>query len=81
MVLSANHQINFVKDQQDNITTKLNAEYMALEEEIMGLDLEVRFSGILLLFQRFLHFSLKCDSLCSLCYQSEYIILCTESQR
>ncbi|XP_078117905.1 coiled-coil domain-containing protein 148-like [Sander vitreus] len=33
-------QINFVKDQQDDITAKLHAEYLALEEEIIGLGLE-----------------------------------------
>ncbi|XP_040004118.1 coiled-coil domain-containing protein 148-like isoform X1 [Xiphias gladius] len=32
-------QIQFVKDQQDDITSKLHAEYLALEEEIMGLGL------------------------------------------
>lgn len=41
MVLSLNHQINFVKDQQDGINAKLHAEYLALEEEITGLGLEV----------------------------------------
>lgn len=44
MVLSLNHQIQFVKGQQDDITAKLHAEYLALEEEMMGLGLEVRFS-------------------------------------
>ncbi|XP_069558551.1 coiled-coil domain-containing protein 148-like [Brachyistius frenatus] len=33
-------QVHFVKDQQDDITAKLNAEYLDLEEEIMGLALE-----------------------------------------
>ncbi|KAG7227516.1 hypothetical protein INR49_005331 [Caranx melampygus] len=33
-------QINLVKDQQDGITAKLHAEYVALEEEILGLGLE-----------------------------------------
>nr|XP_046260034.1 coiled-coil domain-containing protein 148-like isoform X2 [Scatophagus argus]XP_046260036.1 coiled-coil domain-containing protein 148-like isoform X2 [Scatophagus argus] len=33
-------QINFVKDQQDDINSKLHAEYVALEEEIVGLGLE-----------------------------------------
>ncbi|XP_028447871.1 coiled-coil domain-containing protein 148 isoform X2 [Perca flavescens] len=33
-------QINFVKDQQDDITAKLHAEYLALEEEVIGLGLE-----------------------------------------
>ncbi|XP_068559826.1 coiled-coil domain-containing protein 148-like [Cebidichthys violaceus] len=33
-------QINFVKDQQDDITAKLQAEYLALEGEIIGLGLE-----------------------------------------
>ncbi|XP_033473488.2 coiled-coil domain-containing protein 148-like [Epinephelus lanceolatus] len=33
-------QINFVKDQQDDITAKLHAEYLTLEEEIIGLGLE-----------------------------------------
>uniref|UniRef100_UPI0037E8B954 coiled-coil domain-containing protein 148-like n=1 Tax=Semicossyphus pulcher TaxID=241346 RepID=UPI0037E8B954 len=33
-------QINFVKDQQDGIIKKLHAEYLGLEEEIVGLDLE-----------------------------------------
>ncbi|XP_026233042.1 coiled-coil domain-containing protein 148 isoform X2 [Anabas testudineus] len=33
-------QINFVKDQQDGITAKLNIDYLAVEEELMGLDLE-----------------------------------------
>ncbi|XP_071328451.1 coiled-coil domain-containing protein 148-like isoform X2 [Trachinotus anak] len=33
-------QIHFVKDQQDDITAKLHAEYQALEEEILGLALE-----------------------------------------
>ncbi|CAJ1079275.1 coiled-coil domain-containing protein 148-like isoform X1 [Xyrichtys novacula] len=33
-------QINFVKDQQNGITAKLHAEYLALEEEITGLGLE-----------------------------------------
>lgn len=42
------HQINFVKDQQDDINAKLDAEYLALEEEIIGLGLEVRFSLLVL---------------------------------
>ncbi|KAK1902706.1 Coiled-coil domain containing protein 148 [Dissostichus eleginoides] len=33
-------QIHFVKDQQDEITAKLNAEYQVLEEEIIGCGLE-----------------------------------------
>ncbi|XP_059199046.1 coiled-coil domain-containing protein 148-like [Centropristis striata] len=33
-------QINLVKDQQDDITAKLHAEHVALEEEIISLDLE-----------------------------------------
>ncbi|XP_029980852.1 coiled-coil domain-containing protein 148-like [Sphaeramia orbicularis] len=33
-------QINFVKDQQEDIIRKLNSEYVALEEEIMALELE-----------------------------------------
>ncbi|XP_035506801.1 coiled-coil domain-containing protein 148-like isoform X2 [Scophthalmus maximus] len=33
-------QIQFVKGQQDDITAKLHAEYLALEEEMMGLGLE-----------------------------------------
>ncbi|KAK9537550.1 hypothetical protein VZT92_005156 [Zoarces viviparus] len=33
-------QIKFVKDQQDDITAKLQAEYLALEGEIIGLGLE-----------------------------------------
>ncbi|TKS67273.1 Coiled-coil domain-containing protein 148 [Collichthys lucidus] len=33
-------QINFVKEQQDGIHAKLDAEYLALEEEIIGLGLE-----------------------------------------
>ncbi|XP_068428628.1 coiled-coil domain-containing protein 148-like [Clinocottus analis] len=33
-------QINFVKDQQYDITAKLQAEYLALDREIIGLDLE-----------------------------------------
>ncbi|XP_037645259.1 coiled-coil domain-containing protein 148-like [Sebastes umbrosus] len=33
-------QINFVKDQQDDITAKLQAESLDLEEEIIGLGLE-----------------------------------------
>ncbi|XP_023256973.1 coiled-coil domain-containing protein 148 [Seriola lalandi dorsalis] len=33
-------QIHFVKDQQDGITAKLHAEFLALEEEILGLGLE-----------------------------------------
>ncbi|KAK2839729.1 hypothetical protein Q5P01_013469 [Channa striata] len=33
-------QVSFVKDQQSYITENLNAEYLAIEEEIMGLDLE-----------------------------------------
>ncbi|XP_070694645.1 coiled-coil domain-containing protein 148-like [Pempheris klunzingeri] len=33
-------QINFVKEQQSDINTKLHAEYLALEEEISGLGLE-----------------------------------------
>ncbi|XP_029314504.1 coiled-coil domain-containing protein 148-like [Cottoperca gobio] len=33
-------QINFVKDQQDDITATLDAEYLALEEEIIGFGLE-----------------------------------------
>ncbi|XP_040913634.1 coiled-coil domain-containing protein 148-like [Toxotes jaculatrix] len=33
-------QIQFVKDQQGDITAKLHADYLALEEEIMCLDLE-----------------------------------------
>lgn len=49
-VLSLNYQINFVKDQQNGITAKLHAECVALEEEILGLGLEVRFSVIKLLF-------------------------------
>lgn len=47
-VLSSNHQINFVKDQQEEINAKLKAEYMALEEEISGLGLEVSFSLLVL---------------------------------
>lgn len=57
MDLSLDHQIHFVKDQQDNITAKLHAEHLALEKEIMDLGLEVKFSllalDILLLFQLF----------------------------
>lgn len=57
MVLSLNHQINFVKDQQDDIKAKLHEEYLALEEDIIGLGLEVSFSllvlDILLLFHQF----------------------------
>lgn len=57
MFLSLNHQIQYVKDQQDDITSKLHAEYLALEEEIMGLGLAVRLSllalDILILFQLF----------------------------
>uniref|UniRef100_A0A3Q1FWV8 Coiled-coil domain containing 148 n=2 Tax=Acanthochromis polyacanthus TaxID=80966 RepID=A0A3Q1FWV8_9TELE len=34
------NQINFVKNQQDVIMTKLHAEYLDLEEELMGLGLE-----------------------------------------
>ncbi|XP_061734992.1 coiled-coil domain-containing protein 148-like [Nerophis ophidion] len=34
------HQVNFVKDQQDIITAKLQEEYYDLEEEITGLGLE-----------------------------------------
>ncbi|KAK5861202.1 hypothetical protein PBY51_022616 [Eleginops maclovinus] len=33
-------QIHFVKDQQEEITAKLNAEHQALEEEIIGFGLE-----------------------------------------
>ncbi|KAI4805323.1 hypothetical protein KUCAC02_009947 [Chaenocephalus aceratus] len=33
-------QIHFVKDQQDEITAKLNSEYQVLEEEIIGCGLE-----------------------------------------
>ncbi|XP_033990583.1 coiled-coil domain-containing protein 148-like [Trematomus bernacchii] len=33
-------QIHFVKDQQDEITAKLNTEYQVLEEEIIGCGLE-----------------------------------------
>lgn len=44
LVSSLNHQINFVKDQQDDITAKLQAEYLTLEEEISALGLEVSFS-------------------------------------
>ncbi|KAK5921030.1 hypothetical protein CgunFtcFv8_024770 [Champsocephalus gunnari] len=33
-------QIQFVKDQQDEITAKLNSEYQVLEEEIIGCGLE-----------------------------------------
>ncbi|XP_041807130.1 coiled-coil domain-containing protein 148-like [Chelmon rostratus] len=33
-------QINFVKDQQDNINANLQADYLALEKEIIGLGLE-----------------------------------------
>ncbi|XP_035531987.1 coiled-coil domain-containing protein 148-like [Morone saxatilis] len=33
-------QINFVKVQQDDINAKLHAEYLALDEEIIGLSLE-----------------------------------------
>ncbi|KAI3356187.1 hypothetical protein L3Q82_017443 [Scortum barcoo] len=33
-------QINFVKDQQDEINAKLHNEYLALEEDIIGLGLE-----------------------------------------
>ena len=43
-VLSLNTQIHFVKDQQDEITTKLNTEYQVLEEEIIGCGLEVHLS-------------------------------------
>lgn len=46
--LSLNHQINFVKDQQDDITAKLSAEYLALEEEIISLGLEASFSLLVL---------------------------------
>lgn len=41
MVLSLNHQIQFVKDQQADIIASLHAECEELEEEIMGLNLEV----------------------------------------
>ena len=44
MVSSLNRQINFVKDQQDDITAKLQAEYLTLEEEISALGLDVSFS-------------------------------------
>ena len=46
--LSLNHQINFVKDQQEDVTAKLHAEYLALEEEIIGLGLEASFSLLVL---------------------------------
>lgn len=48
MVLFFYRQINFVKDQQDGINAKLDAEYLALEEEIIGLGLEVKFSQLVL---------------------------------
>ncbi|XP_065818559.1 coiled-coil domain-containing protein 148-like [Labrus bergylta] len=38
-------QIHFVKSQQDNITAKLHAEYLGLEEEITGLELEKYLTG------------------------------------
>ncbi|XP_076602661.1 coiled-coil domain-containing protein 148-like [Chaetodon auriga] len=38
-------QINFVKDQQDGINAKLQADYLALEEEIIGLGLEKYLTG------------------------------------
>ncbi|XP_070832768.1 coiled-coil domain-containing protein 148-like [Chaetodon trifascialis] len=38
-------QINFVKDQQDDIVAKLHADYLALEEEIIGLGLEKYLTG------------------------------------
>lgn len=41
MLLSLNHQINIVKDQQDDINAKLHAEFQALEKEINGLELDV----------------------------------------
>lgn len=44
MVLSLNHQIQFVKDQQADIIASLHAECEELEEEIMGLNLEVKYS-------------------------------------
>lgn len=54
--MSSNLQINFVKDQQDNINANLQADYLALEKEIIGLGLEVSLSllvlNIFLLFQQ-----------------------------
>lgn len=38
------HQIKFVRDQQDGINSKLQAEFLTLEEEITGLGLEVSIS-------------------------------------
>ncbi|XP_068184945.1 coiled-coil domain-containing protein 148-like [Antennarius striatus] len=38
-------QINYVKDQQDDINTKLHMECLALEEEITGLGLEKYFTS------------------------------------
>lgn len=65
MVLSLNHQINFVKDQQDDINAKLHAEYLALEEEITGLGLEVHFP--LLVLDNFLLFQ-QITNFCSILY-------------
>ncbi len=48
MILLFNYQISFVKDQQDEINAKLQAEYVALEEEINGLGLEVSFLPLVL---------------------------------
>ncbi|XP_040924880.1 coiled-coil domain-containing protein 148-like isoform X2 [Betta splendens] len=39
-------QVQFVKDQQDSITAKLDAERLALEGEITGLDLEKYLSAL-----------------------------------
>ncbi|XP_061579595.1 coiled-coil domain-containing protein 148-like [Cololabis saira] len=38
-------QINFVKDQQNDITAKLHAEYLETEEELAGLGLEKYFTS------------------------------------
>lgn len=60
MVSSLNYQVTFVKDQQDDIKAKLHAEFLALEEEISGLGMEVSLSlpvpDALLLFPQITNF-------------------------
>lgn len=43
-MISTFNQIKFVRDQQDGINSKLQAECLTLEEEITGLGLEVSVS-------------------------------------
>lgn len=40
-IFSTHAQVNFVKDQQDAINGKLHTEYLAIEEDILSLGVEV----------------------------------------